>query len=395
MKFDVIIAGAGFAGSVIAERCASLFQKNVLVIEKRFHIGGNCYDFYDENEILVQKYGPHSFHTDDEEVFQYLSNFTEWILFNLKVLAFIDGKYVPIPFNLNTLYQLFSPEYAKLLESKLVNHLGFGKRMPIIELKNKAQSLNDRDLLFLADFILDKVYKNYSKKQWELPLEKLKNVLDRVPIVISRDDSYHHNKYRTNPKRGYSHLFEQLLAHQNIRCLLNTDFHDVVKVDFQSGKVFLFDAEWHGLIIYTGALDRFFEHKYGKLSYRSLRFEFKEYEMPFFQDSAVVNYPNDYDWTRITEFKHFSKSIKSSPNKTIVAYEYPIKESISNEPFYPIPTEENSRLLKKYLDEVEMWKEKLSSQENRMEFIGRLAEYKYYDMWEVVKQGLTLAKSLF
>jgi len=211
--FNYLIIGSGFSGSVIAERIANVLNQKVLIIEKRSHIGGNCYDYKDENGIIIHKYGPHLFHTDFKEVFDYLSNFTDWDIYHHRVLAFIDGKKVPIPFNFNTIEQLFPQELARKLEEKLLNRYEYGSKIPILELKKE----DDKDLKFLANFIYEKVFKNYTAKQWGLKPEEIDpQVTARVPIYISKDNRYFTDKYQAIPREGYTKIFERMLKHPNI-----------------------------------------------------------------------------------------------------------------------------------------------------------------------------------
>jgi UDP-galactopyranose mutase len=231
--FNYIIIGAGFSGSVIAERIANVLNQKVLIIEKRNHIGGNCYDYKDENNIIIHKYGPHLFHTDYKDVFDYLSNFTEWQLYHHKVLAFIDGKKVPIPFNLNTLYEVFPKTLAEKLETKLLNKYHYSSKIPILDLLKEE----DNDLKFLANFIYEKVFKNYTAKQWGLKPEDIDpQVTARVPIYIGRDNRYFTDKYQAIPKEGYTKIFERILNHPNIKIMLNTDFKELINIDYENKK---------------------------------------------------------------------------------------------------------------------------------------------------------------
>ncbi len=373
--FNYIIVGSGFAGSVIAERIANVLNQKVLIIEKRNHIGGNCYDYKDENNIIVHKYGPHIFHTDYKEVFDYLSNFTDWILYHHKVLAFIDGKKVPIPFNFNSIEMLFPSFLSNRIVEKLLKKYSYGAKIPILELKKES----DEDLKFLADFVYEKVFKNYTAKQWGLKPEEINpEVTARVPIFIGRDDRYFNDKYQAIPKEGYSKIFERMLNHPNIKIMLNTDFKEVLNIDFESKKIYFMGQEFKGKLIFTGMIDELFDFKYGYLPYRSLELRFKTIEQEYYQEVAVVNYPNDYDFTRITEFKHIHPT---KSEKTTIIKEFP-KAYKPNEdiPYYPVFTKENQELYNRYKEEAEKF-------ENLI-LVGRLAEYRYYDMDDVVKRAL-------
>jgi len=384
--FDAIIVGSGFAGCVAAERLASK-NKSVLLIEKRNHLGGNMYDYFDKNGILIHKYGPHIFHTNDEEVFNYLSRFTEWAPYQHKVLARIEGKKVPLPFNLNSLYLVFTKEFAKKLEIKLIQNFGYNKKLPILELRKKAKQINDDGLEFLATYVYEKVFLNYTRKQWNEEPGNLFGVTERVPILISRDDRYFQDRYQFMPKEGYTKIFERMVNKENIKILLNTDYKQIINVDFENKKVYLFGKEFKGIFVYTGMIDYFFDYKFGKLPYRSLDFNFEEIDKEFYQEVAVENYPNEYNFTRITEFKHFYKSVNNhNNNKTIIVKEYPKKYDEENEPYYPIPKKGNFEQYEKYKNKAESLNKKFK--DVRFYSIGRLAEYKYYNMDVVVKRAL-------
>ena len=378
--YDFIVAGAGFAGSVVAERIANLLDKKVLIIEKRNHIGGNCYDYFNESEILVHKYGPHIFHTVYKDVWNYLSNFTQWIDYEHKVLAFINGKKVPIPFNLNTLYELFHEPNAKKIERKIQKKIGEEKQISILELKKS----DDKDLKLLGDFVYDKVFKNYSIKQWGRSLDELDPaVAERIPVFISRDDRYFQDKFQGIPKHGYTEIFKKMLSHPNIEIRLKTDFKDVFNDDYQKGKYFFQGEEFTGKIIYTGELGELFNYRFGKLPYRSLKFVFKTIEKEFFQEAAVINYPNDFNYTRITEYKHLTRQ---ESRFTTISEEYPQDYDKAvpkkNVPFYPIPTKSNHELYEKY--------RKLTLKFKNILLLGRLAEYRYLNMDLVIKSALKL-----
>ena len=360
----IAIVGAGITGITLAERFAS-FKSRILIIEKRNHIGGNCYDFINKDRILVHKYGPHIFHTKYKEVWGYLSKFTEWIPYEHKVLGFFDGKFAPIPFNLNTLYQLL-PKQAEKLERKLVEGFGYGKKIPILELKQSR----DQDLKFLADFIYEKIFLGYTQKQWGLKPEEIDpSVTARVPVLISYDNRYFQDKYQGIPKDGYTRMFKKMLTSKNIEVKLNTDFKEIKnKMEYD-------------IIFYTGPIDEFFNYKHGRLNYRYLKINFKTLNQESYQPAAVINYPDlKYPFTRITEFK---KLTRQTHPKTAIGEEHP-----SNEGFmaWPILSEKNKKIFKNY------WQEAKRLRKKNIYFVGRLGEYKYYNMDEAVKRALELFK---
>jgi len=365
--FDYLIVGAGFSGAVLANKIATELDKKILIVEKRNHIGGNAYDYHDENGILIHKYGPHIFHTNLKKVWQYLSRFTDWYNYQHHVLAFVEGKKIPIPFNLNSIYQIFSNKYAEKFERTLVETFGYGKKIPIL----KLLEYDDSDLKFLSNYIYDNIYYGYTLKQWDLKPEELDaSVTSRVPIYISRDDRYFQDVYQGIPKQGYTKLFENLLSHPKIHVLLNTDYKKILTyIKFNK-------------LIYTVSIDEYFDYLYGELPYRSLNFIFEKVDLPYYQETAQINYPNNYNYTRITEFKYF-KPIKSE--NTIVAYEFsrPYKRGV-NIPYYPIVTSDNKEILNKYKNEIKKY--------SSIIILGRLADYKYYNMDQVVARSLNIFK---
>jgi UDP-galactopyranose mutase len=355
-----LIVGAGLSGAVIAERLAAKGERS-LVVDRRDHIGGNCYD-YKQDGVTVHKYGPHAFHTNDKTVWDYLSRFTKWRYFFLKTLAHIDNKLVPIPFNINTIYALFPNNLAEKTIEKLLSKYEYGVSVSIKELQENA----DSDLKFLARFIYEKMFKNYSAKQWGVdPKDIDPSVLARVPVSINRDDGYFHDKYQALPSFGYTAMIENILnSSPLIETRLNTDFK-TANIKYEN-------------LYYTGAIDEFFNYKYGELPYRSLRFNIERIEMEYAQPSVVVNYPNNHDFTRICEHKHF---LGERAAHTIVSIEYPEAfENGKNERYYPIETPQNRALYDRYLDEAKNLP--------NVHFLGRLGDYKYYNMDVAVARAL-------
>jgi len=376
--FDYVVVGAGLSGGVMAERISNVLNRNVLVIEKRSHIGGNTYDRYDKNGIFIHQYGPHIFHTKIKEVWDYLSQFTEWREYYHHVLGSIDGKRVPIPFNLNTLEQLLPAHLAGELEKKLVQHFGYGSKVPILKLRE----VEDPDLKWLADFVYERVFVNYTIKQWGMKPEELDPaVTGRVPVFISRDDRYFSDPYQGLPKHGYTRMFEKLFNSPKIKLMLNTDYREVLHLAWDQRTFSLFGQPFRGTVIYTGAIDELFEYKYGQLPYRSLRFEFETVHQERYQETGTVNYPNEYNFTRITEFKHLTGQ-HHKDSVIVREYPQPYERDVPGRdiPYYPVPHPDHQELFKKY------WRE--AQNIPQLILVGRLAEYKYYDMDACVAKAL-------
>lgn len=355
--FDYLIVGAGFAGSVLAERLAAGSNKRVLLIDKRPHIGGNAYDCYDEAGVLIHKYGPHIFHTNSKEVFDYLSRFTGWRQYQHHVLASVDGQLVPIPINLDTINRLYG---LNLNSSQLEDWF-----KSVAEPVERVRTSEDVVVSKVGRELYEKFFRGYTRKQWGLdPSELDAAVTARVPTRTNRDDRYFTDTYQAMPLRGYTRMFENMLDHKNISILLNTDYRDVK--DFVPYKE----------MIYTGPIDEFFGYRFGRLPYRSLQFVFETHDVPVYQQQAVINYPNDYAYTRVTEFKYLTGQ---EHRKTTVVYEFPQAEG---DPYYPVPRPENAELYKQYQTLMEDLK--------TVHFVGRLATYKYYNMDQVTAQALTM-----
>lgn len=365
MTFEYLIVGAGFSGSILAERIASQLDKKVLLIDKRDHIGGNAHDYSDENGILIHKYGPHIFHTNAKRVIDYLSHFTEWRPYSHHVLAVVEGINVPVPFNINSIYQLFPKKYAERLVNELLITYGSGVKIPILKLRESASG----ELKKLADYIYENVFLGYTLKQWELTPEELDpSVTARVPVHISKDNRYFQDTYQLMPKDGYTKMFERMLSHKKIKILLQTDYKEII------------NSIKYNKLIFTGPIDEFFDYQFGELPYRSLQFQFEKYEQEYFQNVGQINYPNNNSFTRITEFKHLTGQLNS---QTVISKEYPNAYLRNiNTPYYPIPKEENRLLYNKYKMELGKIKSVL--------FCGRLAEYQYYNMDQIVARALTV-----
>ena len=353
--FDYLIVGAGFAGSVLAERLASQADKKVLIVEKRNHVGGNAYDCYDDAGVLIHKYGPHIFHTNSAEVFTYLSKFTAWRPYQHRVLASVDGQLVPMPINLDTVNRLYGTRFTSFeLEDFFRSQAE--PRDPIRTSEDVVVSRVGRELY-------EKFFRNYTRKQWGLdPSELDAAVTARVPVRTNRDDRYFTDRYQAMPLHGFARMFERMLDHPNIKVLLNTDYREV--------QSFIPYRE----MIFTGPIDEYFDYCYGRLPYRSLEFRFETVATAQHQPVAVVNYPNENAYTRVTEFKYLTG--QEHPKTTLV-YEYPRAEG---DPYYPVPRPENAEIYKRY--------KALADNTPGVYFVGRLATYKYYNMDQVVAQAL-------
>ena len=364
MKYDWLVVGAGYAGSVLAERLATQLDHKVLVVDRRPHFAGNAYDAPDGQGVVLHQYGAHIFHTNAQRVVDYLSNFTEWRPYEHRVLAMVDGKKIPVPYNLTSLGMTFPAERAARLEKLLVAHAGPGANLPILRLREETTG----ELRDLAEYIYENVYLNYTLKQWELdPAELAATVLSRVPVRVDHDDRYFQDTWQKMPAAGYTEMFRRMLDHPNIRLETGVDWRDLGTGD-----------TWER-VIYTGPIDEYFEWRHGELPYRSLRFEHEELSTEWFQEVGVVNYPNEPGFTRIIEQKHLTG--QSAPVTTITR-EYPQRHVPGeNEPYYPVPREANRELFRRYREEAD----KL---DGRVVFVGRLADYQYYNMDQVAARAL-------
>lgn len=384
MMYDSIVIGAGIAGSVVARQLAEKGNRRVLVIERRNHIGGNCYDAPDAYGILVHVYGPHIFHTSMEEVFRYLSRFTEWNLYEQghQVVANIDGRLIPIPFNLNTLHMVYEQELADKLEKKLIDAYGMGSRVPIMKLRENQ----DPQIQAIAQYVYENVFLKYTMKQWgQTPEEISPEVTGRVPVLISYDNRYFQDEYQGVPADSFTQMFARMLDHENITVRTGIEAKELLQ--FDEHEIRFEGTRFDGDVVYTGELDELFDCKYGRLPYRSLRFDFEHLAQEDFQDGhSVVNYTVSEDFTRITEFKHLTRQ-KDADGTTIVR-EYPFAYSGADGeiPYYAILNSENEALYEKYKG--------LTLGLSNMHLLGRLAEYKYYNIDAMVKKALVLADEL-
>jgi UDP-galactopyranose mutase len=357
--YDYLIVGAGYAGSVLAERLASDAGCKVLLIDRRNHIGGNAYDHYDRAGVLVHKYGPSIFHTNSKEVFEYLSRFTKWRPYEHRVLASVDGQLVPIPINLKTINRLYGLKLTSLEVQQFLTS--------VAEPKEVINTSEDVVVNKVGRELYEKFFRNYTRKQWDLdPSELDASVAARIPVRTNSDDRYFTDRYQSMPLEGYTRMFERMISHPNIHLMLQADYRDVSK------------AVQYRELIYTGPIDEFFNYRYGKLPYRSLEFDFQTLDQKVFQPTATVNYPNEHGYTRITEFKYLTGQ---THDKTSIVYEYP---RAAGDPYYPIPRPENAEIYKQY--------QMLGQHTSGVHFVGRLATYRYYNMDQVVAQALTMYK---
>lgn len=381
--YQTVVIGAGIAGAVAARALAEAGSGRVLVLEKREHIGGNCYDRPDEHGILIHAYGPHIFHTNDEGVFEYLSRFTDWYLYpdGHQVVAEVEGRHIPIPFNLNTLHLVYGEEKAKVLEQKLVSAYGAGSRVGILELKKSE----DADIRQIAEFVYENVFLRYTMKQWgQTPEEISPEVTGRVPVLISRDNRYFQDRYQGVPRDGFTPMFEKLLAHEDIEVQLGVEAKE--RVTLTEGGILLDGEAFRGNVIFTGALDELFDCRFGHLPYRSLRFDFEHLDKNDFQGHSVVNYTVSEDFTRITEFQYLTGQTGCSGTTIVREYPFAYSGAAGEIPYYAILDEENKMLYEKYRG--------LTDGLPNFHLLGRLAEYKYYNMDVMVRGALTLAERI-
>src|SRR3954449_10932109 len=355
LVFDWLVVGAGFAGSVMAERLASQRDEKVLLIDRRPHIGGNAYDVYDRAGVLIHQYGPHIFHTNSQAIFDYLSRFTDWRPYEHRVLAEVDGMQVPIPINLTTINRL----YGLSLTSQELEGWFAARAEPIVEIR----TAEDVVLSSVGRELYEKFFRFYTRKQWGVePRELDKSVTARVPTRTNTDDRYFSDKYQFMPEAGYTKMFERMLDHPNITITLGTDYRKAKRrVRYRQ-------------VVFTGPIDEYFDYRYGRLPYRSLRFHHVTLDTEWHQPVAVVNYPQTHDYTRVTEYKHLTG--QRHP-KTSITYEYPCD---GGDPYYPVPRPENAELFSRY--------ENLALRTKDVWFVGRLATYRYYNMDQVVGQAL-------
>ena len=385
-QYDCLVIGAGFAGAVTAGELARKKNQKVLVLERRDHVGGNAYDCLDRAGILIHQYGPHIFHTNSQRVYDYLSQYTGWLPYQHRVVANIPDEQggrlqYPVPFNLTSLETAFGPEEGKRLGDKLIEAYGAEKKVTILELRQNP----DPEIAALADYVYEHVFVHYTMKQWgQTPEEIDPNTTARVPVFLSRDDRYFQDTYQGMPTEGYTPIFERILDHPNITVELGVDA--AARLTLAGGKILLDGAEFTGPVIFTGAVDEFFGLRHGRLPYRTLDFGFETLDRDYFQSHATVNYTVDAPYTRITEFKRLTGQEK--PGVTTIVKEFSKAYSGAPEetPYYAIINEENNALYAKYKAEADRYP--------NLHLLGRLAEYKYYNMDAIVLRALELVDRL-
>lgn len=382
-SYDAIVVGCGLTGAVIARYVAERMHKNVLILERRSHIGGNMYDYVNEEGILVHKYGPHTFHTKKKELYDFICRYTDWENYKLTCGAVINGKYTPTPFNFQTIDDFFDKEKAKSIKAAISEAFPNQDTATVLELLYHENPL----IREYAVFLFENDYSPYTAKQWGVSPDKIDpSVLKRVPLRFSYETGYFDDPYQVMPKESYTRFFENLLAHKNIKVELSTDASIRIKLDRQGNEIF-FDGEiYRGNLIYTGAIDELFDAKYGALPYRSLKFQWRTEQRQSFQEAPVVAYPQAEGYTRITEYTKLP--LQYVGNRTTYAIEYPIKYKAEEktEPYYPVLTEESQQLYEKYHQEADRY--------INLYLCGRLAEFKYYNMDQALDRALAVCKRI-
>lgn len=366
-----IVVGSGYAGSICARYIAEELNEKVVLIEKRNHIAGNMYDFYNEHGILVHMYGPHISVMNNERAFNYLSRFTEWLPYEHRVDACIDGMEVPLPINLNSINMLFEKKKAEHITQKLLSIYGTNSNTPILALLN----CNDKLIKKFGEFVYEKVFLHYTQKMWGLgPKEIDPSITARIPIRVSYDDRHFLHKFQVMPKHGYTKLFQNMLNHDNIEIRLDTKAVDVIEIDYSNNTIHFEGHNFEGKVIYTGALDEMAAYRFGELPYRSLKFKFETFMQDEIQKAPVLNWPDNRPATRRTEMKKLTQQKIMGVTSTITEYpgQFDKDSDEFNEPMYPINNNGCNAVYDKY-------KELFESIDN-FYFLGRLADYKYYNM---------------
>ena len=384
MSYDAIIVGAGFAGAVTA-RCLADAGCRVLVLEKRGHSGGNAYDRQDEAGILIHQYGPHIFHTNDKAVYDYLSRFTQWRDYQHEVVASIPAEQgrmeMPVPFNLKSLRLAYGPEKAARLQKKLTAAYGYGTKVTILQLRENT----DPELAELAQYVYDHVFVRYTMKQWgQKPEEIDPAVTARVPVFLSEDCRYFQDTYQGMPLHGYTPLFEAMLGHENITVRLHTDARDVLRLE--DGQCLFGGTPYEGHVVYTGAVDELFSCCFGRLPYRTLDFRFETHDCDVYQSHGTVNYTMDEDYTRVTEFKYLTGQVRPGATTIMKEYSRAYTGAPEETPYYAIANADTAALYGRYAEKAAAFP--------KLHLLGRLAEYRYYNMDAIVAGALRLSEKL-
>ena len=382
-KYDYIIVGAGLAGGILARKLAQNDKKKILIVERRNHIAGNIFDFVDEHGVKIQKYGPHVLHTNSEEVYDYICQFCTPIAYRTKCEAVIDGISTPSPFNFKTIDQFYGEKEATSLKKKLLEYYDNRLSVTVVEMLESE----DDDIRKFAEFLFDKDYKLYTAKQWNLQPEEIDpSILKRVPIVLSYGDTYFYDKYEFMPKDGFVELYKNIVNYPGIDIQLNIEALEHITVDEVAGKI-----KWDGDVvnlIYTGAIDELFNYKFGILPYRSLYFEYKSINQDSYQNAAIVAYPQVEGYTRITEYTKMP--FQKCNCWTNIVYEYPVayekNAEIGNEPYYPVLTQSSMETFDKYKKYADIF--------SNLILCGRLADFKYYNMDQVILRTLELYEGM-
>ena len=380
MMGKIVVVGSGFSGSILARRIAEELDRKVLLLERRNHIAGNMYDEYDERGILIQRYGPHFLNTNNYWIIQFLEQYAELFPHEAKLLSFIDGNYVRLPFNFRTVQQLVGPDKAEGLLQTLRAEFRGHDRVPILELvRHENADIHDYGML-----LFEKAYRTYTSKMWGIEPEQIDPyVLERVPMAMGYDERYLNKDFQYLPVKGFTQLFKAMLEHPNIDVCLHTDALKKLTLDERTGKIFC-DGAPVDCLVYTGAIDELFQKRYGALPYRSLDIRYTYYERNSVLPSEIVSYPQAENYVRSTEYRKIMLD-DSGVSGSVVATEYPLEydpaASIGNIPFYPTMTDGSNELYRRYCMEAERYP--------GLFLCGRLAEFRYYNMDVCIEHALS------
>lgn len=368
MMENYLVVGAGISGATVSGLLSNKTTARIDLIERKFHVGGNCHDYRNESNIMIHDSGSHIFHTFSKKIWDYLTKITEFNTYQHRVLAYVGGNVVPIPFCLETLYKVFPYEFASRMEVKLLERYPYDSKISIVDF----MSQDDEDLRFLAKYIYDNIFLHYTEKQWGKSPDKIdKTITARVPIILNNDTRYFQDSYQGIPVCGYTEMIRRMIDRPNINLILDTEFKDII------------NPHQYDRIFFTGPVDELMDYQLGILPYRSERFVFETHNCEYYQDAAVVNYPNDYDFTRIHEYKYY---LNDKSPVTVIAKEYP-EEFVpgKNEPYYPVLGKENEELYRRY---IEIAQRKYPN----MVFLGRLGDYRYYNMDQAIARAMEVAE---